>query len=215
MATSRQAEASSRWRAPIMALVLVALFVLEGTTSNALFTGSWNTSLAILNMGLISAIMALGLNMQWGYAGLFNSGVVGFLAIGGLAPVLISVAPVGGAWGAGGPRVILAIIVGLGTLALAAVTWKRAGRKLRVPAILTVLIIVLHVPGANASNVMIVLHGRKRKGEQGRSSSRVWHTYDFPHSHENSDANMLKNAVPNTTAQEQIMTFFGYKEYLA
>ena len=30
-----------------------------------------------------------------------------------------------------------------------------------------------------------------------------------------SDANMLKNAVPNTTAQEQIMTFFGYKEYLA
>ena len=141
MATSRQAEASSRWRAPIMALVLVALFGLEGTTSNALFTGSWNTSLAILNMGLISAIMALGLNMQWGYAGLFNSGVVGFLAIGGLAPVLISVAPVGGAWGAGGPRVILAIIVGLGTLALAAVTWKRAGRKLRVPAILTVLII--------------------------------------------------------------------------
>ena len=29
-----------------------------------------------------------------------------------------------------------------------------------------------------------------------------------------SEANMLKNAVPNTTAQEQIMTFFGNKQYL-
>ena len=29
-----------------------------------------------------------------------------------------------------------------------------------------------------------------------------------------SDANKLKKAVPNTTAQEQIMTFFGNKQYL-
>ena len=58
MATSRQAEATSSWRAPILFAVLAALFILEGTTSNALFTGSWNTSLAILNMGLISALMA-------------------------------------------------------------------------------------------------------------------------------------------------------------
>ncbi|SDE11916.1 branched-chain amino acid transport system permease protein [Paracoccus isoporae] len=140
MATTRQAEASHPFRAPVIFAILVLLFVLEGTTSNALFTGSWNTSLAILNMGLISAVMALGLNMQWGYAGLFNSGVVGFIAIGGLAPVLISVAPVDGGWGAGGPRVMLALIVGLGTLALTALTWSRAPRNWRVPAILAVLI---------------------------------------------------------------------------
>ena len=36
---------------------------------------SWNTALLILNMGLISAIMALGVNLQWGFAGLFNVGV--------------------------------------------------------------------------------------------------------------------------------------------
>ncbi|KKK79897.1 hypothetical protein LCGC14_2828890, partial [marine sediment metagenome] len=29
---------------------------------------SWNVALGILNMGLISAVMALGVNMQWGYA---------------------------------------------------------------------------------------------------------------------------------------------------
>ena len=69
------------------------------------FTGSWNTALGILNMGLISAILALGVNMQWGYAGLFNVGVVGFVALGGLAPVLISTPPVEGAMAAGGWRI--------------------------------------------------------------------------------------------------------------
>ena len=38
---------------------------------------SWNTTLQILNMGLISAIMALGVNLQWGFAGLFNVGIMG------------------------------------------------------------------------------------------------------------------------------------------
>ena len=89
MATNRQAASSSPWRAPIVFAILAILFVLEGTVRNSMFSGSWNTSLAILNMGLISAITALGVNMQWGYAGLFNVGVVGFLAMGALAPVLI------------------------------------------------------------------------------------------------------------------------------
>jgi branched-chain amino acid transport system permease protein len=55
------------------------------------FMQSWNVALAIVNMGLISAIMALGVNMQWGYAGLFNVGVMGFVALGGLAAVLVSI----------------------------------------------------------------------------------------------------------------------------
>ncbi|WBU52323.1 branched-chain amino acid ABC transporter permease [Paracoccus sp. SCSIO 75233] len=141
MATTRQAEATSPWRAPAIFAILVVLFVLEGTTSNALFTGSWNTSLSMLNMGLISAVMALGLNMQWGYAGLFNSGVVGFIAIGGLAPVLISVAPVEGAWAAGGLRVMFALVVGFGTLVLTAITWQRAPKAIRAPAIIALLIV--------------------------------------------------------------------------
>ncbi|MDO5642295.1 MAG: branched-chain amino acid ABC transporter permease [Paracoccus sp. (in: a-proteobacteria)] len=143
MANSRQAESTGRWRAPLLALVLVVLFTLEGTTRNAIFSGSWNTSLAILNMGLISAVMALGLNMQWGYAGLFNSGVVGFVALGGLAPVLISVAPVNGAWDAGGLRLIAALTVAVGTLVLAALIWQRAPRRWRLPAMLAMLILGL------------------------------------------------------------------------
>ncbi|MDO5613491.1 MAG: branched-chain amino acid ABC transporter permease [Paracoccus sp. (in: a-proteobacteria)] len=143
MSGNRQANtASSPLRAPVLFAVLAILFVLEGTLNNSLFSGSWNTSLAILNMGLISAIMALGVNMQWGYAGLFNSGVVGFLAIGGLAPVLISLPPVEGAWAAGGPRLLLSLAVGLGALVLAAQVWGRMPKgRLRGLAVATVLIV--------------------------------------------------------------------------
>lgn len=125
MPTSRQAAAHSPWRAPVLFAAVAVLFLLEGTVRNALFSGSWNTALAILNMGLISAITALGVNMQWGYAGLFNTGVVGFLALGGLAPVLVALPPVEGAWAAGGPRLALALLAGLGTLALARIIHVR------------------------------------------------------------------------------------------
>ena len=125
MSKNRQAAASSQWRAPVVFAVIFVLFVLEGTTRNALFSGSWNSALGILNMGLISAVMALGVNLQWGYAGLFNAGVVGFLAIGGVAPVLIATKPVEGAWAAGGWRLIAAFIVAIGAIFLATQIWKR------------------------------------------------------------------------------------------
>ena len=46
---------------------------------------SWIVALTILNLCLISAVMALGVNIQWGYAGLFNAGIMGFAALGGVA----------------------------------------------------------------------------------------------------------------------------------
>ena len=68
---------------------------------------SWGVALSILNLSLISAVMSMGVNIQWGFAGLINFGVMGFLAIGGLATVLISVPPVVEAWSAGGLGIIL------------------------------------------------------------------------------------------------------------
>ena len=64
--------------------LLAGLIVLTG------FVQGWSIALSLLTVGLISGIIALGLNMQWGYAGLFNAGVMGFSAIGALACVLIS-----------------------------------------------------------------------------------------------------------------------------
>ncbi len=94
------------------------------------FLQSWNSALLILNMGLISAIMALGVNIQWGYAGLFNVGVMGFVALGGLASVLISMPPTTEAWAAGGLRVILGLILGAATIVAAILIWSkmRAGK---------------------------------------------------------------------------------------
>ena len=120
----------------------VGLFALVGVL--ILLTGflqSWNAALLILNMGLISAIMALGVNLQWGFAGLFNIGVMGFVALGGLAAVLIAMPPTQGAFAAGGVRVILALVLGAVTIA-AAVLVHRAMSKgwLRAAALVAVLI---------------------------------------------------------------------------
>ena len=72
---------------------------------------SWSIALSILNYCLISAVMTIGANIQWGYAGLINFGIMGYTALGGLAVVLISVAPVPEAWEAGGFNLILCLIL--------------------------------------------------------------------------------------------------------
>ena len=76
-------------------LIMAALFVLVGQFQ------SWNLSLSILNLCIISSVMALGVNMQWGYAGLFNAGIMGFAALGGLAAIVVSMPPVREAWAVG------------------------------------------------------------------------------------------------------------------
>jgi branched-chain amino acid transport system permease protein len=104
----------------------ILLFVLVfGLILSTGFTSSWNVALNIFNMGLISAIMALGVNMQWGYAGLFNIGVMGFVALGGLAAVIVSMPPTTDAWAAGGLRVILGLILGAMTIVGAILFWNR------------------------------------------------------------------------------------------
>jgi branched-chain amino acid transport system permease protein len=95
------------------------------------FLQSWNSALLILNMGLISAVMALGVNLQWGLAGLFNVGVMGFVALGGLAVVLISMPPVGAAWQAGGGGILLGLVLGAATIVAAVLVWAHTSGKLR------------------------------------------------------------------------------------
>ena len=76
---------------------------------------SWSLALTIFNFCLISAVMTIGANIQWGYAGLINFGIMGYTALGGLAVVLVSVAPVGEAWRVGGLNIMicLGVIVGM------------------------------------------------------------------------------------------------------
>jgi branched-chain amino acid transport system permease protein len=119
----------------------IALFL--GVAGLIILTGfiqSWNSAVLILNMGLISAIMAIGVNLQWGIAGLFNVGVMGFLALGGLATVLVSVEPVPDAWRAGGMGILLSLALGVITVIAAVFAYTALPRgKFKALGVIAVL----------------------------------------------------------------------------
>jgi branched-chain amino acid transport system permease protein len=83
--------------------IMMGLIILVGVFQ------SWNVALSIFNLCLISAVMTMGANIQWGYAGLINFGIMGYTALGGLAAVLISVDPVQEAWRAGGFDILMCL----------------------------------------------------------------------------------------------------------
>jgi len=85
--------------------IMLGLIILVG------FLQSWNVALSILCFCLISAVMTMGANIQWGYAGLINFGIMGYTALGGLAAVLVSVPPVKEAWQVGGSSMILCVFI--------------------------------------------------------------------------------------------------------
>jgi branched-chain amino acid transport system permease protein len=120
----------------LLFVIVFGLILLTG------FFQSWNVALGILNMGLISAIMALGVNMQWGYAGLFNVGVMGFVALGGLGAVIVSMPPVGEAWAAGGARVVGGLAIGVLTIFAAIAAWSRMPKGRGRAATLVAILIV-------------------------------------------------------------------------
>ena len=116
--------------------IMIILIALVG------FFQSWNVALLILNMCIISAIMSLGVNIQYGYAGLFNLGIMGFVALGGLATVIISAPPVYEAWSAGGVRVISALFFGALTIFFSMYAWKfLKGSKYR-PLLMTIILVM-------------------------------------------------------------------------
>ncbi len=88
------------------------------------------------------ALIALGLNIQWGYGGLFNFGIMGFLMLGGFAVTFVSY-PVNPAfWGSDGPwmlgRALLAFAAGA-LLVIGAHQAHRLGIHGRLKAVLTVV----------------------------------------------------------------------------
>ena len=90
--------------------IMIFLIILVGIFQ------SWSIALTILNYCLISAVMTIGANIQWGYAGLINFGIMGYTALGGLAVVLVSVPPVKEAWSVGGLNIIMCIFIIVGMI---------------------------------------------------------------------------------------------------
>ena len=113
---------SNNRRAVISFSIMAMMIAIVG------FGQSWNVALAIVNLCLISAVMSMGLNMQWGFAGLFNAGVMASTAIGGLTALLISYAPVSKAWSVGGTSLFAALISLLLTIVAGVLVWKKTAK---------------------------------------------------------------------------------------
>ena len=103
---------------------------------------SWSVALGIFNMCLISSIVALGINIQWGYAGIANVGIMGFAALGGISAVLVSQQPVSAAWDAGWGRLLIAVLVFAITVSLALFCYRKmaAGRHRTIALSATIIL---------------------------------------------------------------------------
>ena len=115
--------------------IMMGLIILVGIFQ------SWNIALSIFNLCLISAVMTMGANIQWGYAGLINFGIMGYTALGGLAAVLISVDPVQEAWSAGGFDILMSLwLIIVMVLVIRFILKRFEKSKMRTYSIATIII---------------------------------------------------------------------------
>jgi branched-chain amino acid transport system permease protein len=123
-------------RALIMFTGLFALFVVVG-----LVLGAANITL-LLVQSFAYALIALGLNIQWGYGGLFNFGIMGFLMLGGAAVSFVSFPMNPEFWGSDGPLMLGKALLAFGAgflLVLAARRADAVGIRGRWKTVLTVI----------------------------------------------------------------------------
>jgi branched-chain amino acid transport system permease protein len=118
------------------------------------FNQSWTLVLGIINLSLISAIMALGVNIQWGYAGLFNVGIMGFAALGGVSVVLISQQPVAEAVDVGGLKMFFALITGIATIFIGVLLNRKGVNKWITGAVVIVGYIIARNLFSEASSLI-------------------------------------------------------------
>ncbi|HZJ10102.1 MAG TPA: branched-chain amino acid ABC transporter permease [Trueperaceae bacterium] len=116
----------SPWLRHLIAIVIGLAFA--GGLNLVLEPGSLSYFTTFILMGCVYAVLALGLNVQWGYTGLFNIGIAAFFAVGAFTSALVtSNMPEGAlaaftqqAFGLGAPFVVGVLAAGLasGLLAL-------------------------------------------------------------------------------------------------
>ncbi|WP_417307576.1 branched-chain amino acid ABC transporter permease [Devosia sp.] len=115
---------------------LFALFVVIG-----LMLGAANISL-LLVQSFAYALIALGLNIQWGYGGLFNFGIMGMLMLGGAAVTFVSFPINPEFWDSDGPMMLGRALLAFGAgflLVFGASKLDRVGIRGRWKTTLTVI----------------------------------------------------------------------------
>jgi branched-chain amino acid transport system permease protein len=106
----------------------------------------WAVGLPFTSSRLVEAaayaLIALGLNIQWGYGGLFNFGIMGFLMVGGFAVTFISYPVNPQFWGSDGPWMLGRALIAFAAAALLVIGARqshRLGVHGRWKTVLTVL----------------------------------------------------------------------------
>ena len=117
----------------LMAIILFAVGIFQ----------SWNVALTIFNLCLISSIMTLGINVQWGNAGIVNFGVMGFAALGGLANIIISMPPTSNAWETGGNFIVIGLMIFVLSIIFSVYMFKRVNFNKRIKYLISFLIIFI------------------------------------------------------------------------
>ena len=121
-------------------LLFLSMFILIGFVG---FFQSWNLALTIFNLCIISSIMSLGINIQWGNAGIVNFGVMGFAALGGLANIIVSMPPTAKAWDAGAIYILIGIIMFILSIIFSILVWLKSGLSKKKKYIINFLLIIL------------------------------------------------------------------------
>ena len=121
-------------------LLFLSMFILIAFVG---FFQSWNLALTIFNLCIISSIMSLGINIQWGNAGIVNFGVMGFAALGGLANIIVSMPPTARAWDAGAIYILIGIIIFILSIIFSILVWLKSGLSKKKKYIINFLLIIL------------------------------------------------------------------------
>ena len=121
-------------------LLFLSMFILIAFVG---FFQSWNLALTIFNLCIISSIMSLGINIQWGNAGIVNFGVMGFAALGGLANIIVSMPPTAKAWDAGAIFIPFGIIIFVISIISSILVWLKSGLSKKKKYIINFLLIIL------------------------------------------------------------------------
>ena len=137
-------DTTSARRFPVREVVLFCALLAAVLGVYAMMGAAYSTRMLV--EAACYAILALGLTIQWGYAGQFNAGVMGFVALGGFSAMLFSVPVNEDFWGTALPgelgRVLLygaaAIMVVFGVSRL-----DRLGVPKKLRTLLTVLLAVV------------------------------------------------------------------------
>ncbi len=121
-------------------LLFISMFILIAFVG---FFQSWNLALTIFNLCIISSIMSLGINVQWGNAGIVNFGVMGFAALGGLANIIISMPPTDKVWDAGAIFILFGIIIFILSIIFSVLIWFKSGLSKKKKYLINFLLIIL------------------------------------------------------------------------